>query len=201
MIPRPAGPEFSVAGFVLAGGKSSRMGADKALLPHRGRTLVEHVAAVVSEVCLSVTLVGPPERYSHLGFNVIADRHAGSGPVSGIQAALQASPTDWILVTACDLPGLTSDFLRELVAEAALLRYDSVEPDALMPIPPGGCPEPLCALYHKRCLPLFESALERGVLKVTRALSEARLCLLPVHDPTPLQNVNTPSEWEASLNG
>jgi molybdopterin-guanine dinucleotide biosynthesis protein A len=201
MNPSGAGRKLSLSGYVLAGGKSSRMGADKALLPFRGATLVEHVAGVLLEVCGSATIVGPPERYSHLGLKVISDRHAGSGPVSGIHAALEASPSDWILVAACDMPGLTPEFLRELIAETQRLESGAAHPDALMPIAPGGCPEPLCAVYHKRCLPLLETALERGVLKVTRALAEARLCLLPVNDPSPLQNVNTPSEWEASSRG
>jgi molybdopterin-guanine dinucleotide biosynthesis protein A len=201
MIPRRGAPALAISGFVLAGGKSSRMGADKALLPFRGATLVEHVAGIVAQVCGSATLVGPAERYSHLGLKVISDPHAGSGPVSGIHAALAASPTDWILVTACDMPALTAEFLTGLIDEAGLLHDEAGNPDALMPIAPGGCPEPLCALYSKRCLPWFETALNTGVLKVTRALAGARLCLLPVNDPLPLQNVNTPSEWEASLHG
>jgi molybdopterin-guanine dinucleotide biosynthesis protein A len=199
MNPSRSGRGLSIAGFVLAGGKSSRMGADKALLPYRGGTLVEHIARVVTLACGSATIVGPLERYSHLGLAVIADRHAGSGPVSGIHAALEASPADWILVAACDMPGLTAEFLRALIDEAQALEGSVEIPDALLPIPPGGCPEPLCALYNKRCLPLLGVALDRGVLKVTRALSGARLRLFPVNDPSPLQNVNTPSEWEASL--
>src|SRR6058998_1400393 len=97
----------SRAGFVLVGGRSSRMGRDKACLPLQGRTLLEHVAAAVAAAAGSVTLVGSPERYQNLGFRVIADSLPGCGPLGGIHTALGASPADWNLIVACDMPGIS----------------------------------------------------------------------------------------------
>ena len=79
------------AGFVLAGGKSSRMGRNKALLPYRGRTLVEHVAEIVETAAGSVSVVGDAETYGHLGYPVIEDVIPGCGPLSGIHAPRQSS--------------------------------------------------------------------------------------------------------------
>ena len=68
-----SGDRQSRAGFVLAGGRSSRMGRDKALLPLDGHTLVDHIAGLVQRAAGNVTLIGPPERYATLGYPVIPD--------------------------------------------------------------------------------------------------------------------------------
>src|SRR5690349_1942483 len=99
------------AGFVLAGGKSSRMGCNKALLPFRGRTLVEHIASEVSTVTHTVALIGDRALYIILGYPVIEDVFPGRGPLSGIHAALRASGAEWSLVVACDMPEMTAGFL------------------------------------------------------------------------------------------
>jgi molybdopterin-guanine dinucleotide biosynthesis protein A len=76
------------AGFVLAGGRSSRMGRDKALLTIDGEALLTRVARQVAAVAGSVTVIGPPERYSHLSLEVVPDRTPGAGPLGGIDTAL-----------------------------------------------------------------------------------------------------------------
>ena len=156
------------AGFVLVGGKSSRMGRDKALLPFHGTTLVEHVAEQVRRAAGSVTLVGAPERYHRLGLPVIADRTEGCGPLAGIQAALECTEADWNLVVACDMPSVTADFLATLFEQA-----ECCGGCCLLPVPPSGLPEPLCAVYHRDCLATVTRALQARVLKITDALAGA----------------------------
>src|SRR2546430_16784821 len=109
-------PAIPRAGFVLVGGNSSRMGRDKAGLLVHGSTLAEHVAAAVAEAAGSATLIGPPERYGHLGIPVLPDLRPGSGPLGGILTALTASPAEWDLGAACDLSALDAAVLKELVA-------------------------------------------------------------------------------------
>ena len=75
-------------GFVLVGGKSSRMGRDKALLPWNGRTFAEHAAGIVAEACGSAALVGDPSLYGSFGYRVFADRFPGCGPIGGVLTAL-----------------------------------------------------------------------------------------------------------------
>src|SRR5437763_12141966 len=108
-------PVTTRAGFVLVGGASSRMGRDKARLPFRGRTLVEHIAAAVAEAAGSVTLVGAPERYQSLGLPIIPDTRPGEGPLAGILAALGASQAGWNLIAACDMPVISAPFLKSLL--------------------------------------------------------------------------------------
>src|SRR4051812_30622740 len=104
------------SGFVLAGGRSSRMGQDKARLPWRGTTLVESVTSVLMEVTNPVAIVGGDPVP---GWLYIPDRWPGFGPVGGITSALISSTNDYSLVVACDMPNLEAGFLRRLVESAA----------------------------------------------------------------------------------
>jgi molybdenum cofactor guanylyltransferase len=144
------------SGFVLAGGGSTRMGRDKALLPYRGTTLVEHMAQAVQAAAGSVALVGDPMRYSSLGYPVHPDKFSGCGPLGGIYTALSVSSAHWNLIVACDMPGVTADVLRVLLASA-----QEWSGSCVVAIGPTGEPEPLCAVYHRRCLPALARAIEQ----------------------------------------
>ena len=174
---------------MLTGGRSSRMGCDKALLPFRGGTLVESVARAVELAAGSAVLVGNPQLYEHLGYPAIPDLYPGAGPLGAILTAFDHSSADWNLVAACDMPELSADFLRLLV--------DAADGDAVVPIGPSGRLEPLCAVYHRRSRPVLERALGRGRRSVRAALEGLRTALVSVPELTPFQNVNTPEEWAA----
>lgn len=175
---------------MLAGGESSRMGRDKALLPFRGGALVGHVAATVAAAAGSVTLIGDPQKYGHLGYSVLPDRSPGAGPVGGIESALSYTAAGWNLVLACDMPAISTEFLRGLLDAAERLNAD-----ALVPAGPSGRLEPLSAVYHRRCLATLRRALEAGVRKVTEALAGLEVALWTVDDAACFENLNTPEEW------
>jgi molybdopterin-guanine dinucleotide biosynthesis protein A len=183
---RPA----SRAGFVLVGGNSARMGRDKALLPFGGATLAEHVATQVEAAAGSVTLVGDPERYRAMRYPLIADVHPGCGPLGGIEAALAASNARWNLVVACDMPGLTAQFLRSL-----LERAESCGGQCLAPVSPAGRVEPLCAVWNRGCLAAIGGALCGKVRKMTEALLAVRAVYWPVPEAAWFENLNTPEDW------
>jgi molybdenum cofactor guanylyltransferase len=180
---------MQATGFVLAGGRSTRMGREKALLPYRGTTLVEHVAQAARSAVGSVTLIGDPAKFGHLGLRVIGDEGPSRGPASGIYTALRNTATDWNLVVACDMPAVSVEMLRALVSQA-----DTTGRDCVAAAGADGQPEPLCAVYHRRCLPMLDAALRDKRLKMRDLLGEIGVHLLAV--PTPaLANVNTPAEW------
>ncbi len=181
---------MSRAGFVLAGGESSRMGRDKALLPFRGGVLGGHVAAIVAAAAGSAILIGDPEKYGHLGYPVLPDRSPGAGPLGGIESALSYTSADWNLVLACDMPAIRAEFLRGLLDAAERLNAD-----ALLPESPSGRLEPLSAVYHRRCLAAIGRALSAGVRKVTDALARIEVARFPVDDCGCFENLNTPEEW------
>jgi len=180
---------MQASGFVLAGGGSTRMGRNKALLPFHGMTLVEHIAGIVREAAGSVTLIGDPGQLGHLGLPVIPDQIAGRGPAGGIETALTITSTDWNLIAGCDMPGLTRGILLRLLGRAALTTSRCVAAAAS-----DGEPEPLCAVYHRRCLPVVGRAIRENRLKMKDLLAELGAELMPV-DPAAIANANTPGEW------
>lgn len=180
-----------VAGFILTGGASRRMGRDKALLPAGTSTLVERLAGELSQVAESVTLVGRPAAFAHLPLKTRGERFGGCGPLSGIHSALEARLAEWNLIVACDLPNLRAAWLRRLAAQA---RPDL---DVVVSQQNDGRIEPLCALYHARCLPPVEKALVEGRFKLLDLILELKLDAVRLDDPTLLFNVNTPEEWSA----
>ena len=175
---------------MLAGGKSSRMGRDKALLPHGEGSLAGHLAAAVAAAAGSVALIGDPEKYAQLGYQVLPDRRPGAGPLGGIESALCYTAADWNLILACDMPRMQTEFLRGLLEAAE--REDA---DALLPAGPSGRPEPLSAVYHRRCLAPLRRALDDGVRKVTAALAGLSVRAWSVADDAWFENLNTPEEW------
>lgn len=160
------------------------------MLPFRGGPLVESVARAVERAAGSATLVGPPRRYGDLGFPVLSDAYPGEGPLGGILTALRHASADWNLVVACDMPGLSAEFLGGLLDAAE--RSSAM---ALAPAGPSGRAEPLCAVYHRRALPALETAFANGARKASAAIDAAGATLLPILEVAYFQNVNTPEEW------
>jgi molybdopterin-guanine dinucleotide biosynthesis protein A len=163
------------------------MGRDKALLPFRGGLLAGVVARAVEEAAGSVTVVGRSEL---LDLPAIPDLYPGEGPLGGILTALAHSRSEWNLVAACDMPGITAGFLRSL-----LDRAESSACDVLIPHGPSGHPEPLCAVYRSTARDAIEGHFARGIRKVTAALEGLDVQLWGVSQVAHFENVNTPEEW------
>lgn len=179
-------------GFVLAGGGSRRMGRDKALLALRGQPMLRKVAEQVREAAGGVTVIGPPERYAGLGFEVVADSVAPCGPAGGILTALELGRAQWNLVTACDMPGLDSGLLRRLLEEAA---SHGAEIDCVATCRPGSEPEPLCAVYSADLVPLLRREIGQGRLKMRDLLKILRVRTIAPARAECVSNINTPEDW------
>ena len=148
---------FDVQGFILVGGASRRMGQDKAQLRLGSETMLERIAAQLSPVTSSVTLVGRPQAYDGHSLPTVADVYEKWGALGGIHAALSAAKTDWIIVIACDLPFVTRDLFERLKS------YADESLDAVVPVQPDGRLQPVCALYRREtCLPEIERLVGEG---------------------------------------
>ena len=169
-----------VPGFILAGGSSTRMGRDKALLEIGGVPLLVRTARLLEPLVASVTVVGTPARYAGLGLRAVPDDYpAGTGPLGGIATALRISTAEWNLVVGCDLPYLSAEWLDWLIARALGFRADAVVPET-----PQGL-EPLCAMYRSRCAATLATAIAKGVRKVTDGFAELAMERI------------TPADWGA----
>ena len=153
-----------VTGFVLAGGKSSRMGRDKAVLSLDGRTLLERALATVGDVVREVFILGPKALYGSFG-KAIEDIYPGCGPLGGIHAALthlarqkrdEHSGAQLALIIAVDTPFLSSEFLSYMAERAAESGAAVTTPEI------GGYTQPLCAVYSQEFLPITQKALGGG---------------------------------------
>jgi molybdopterin-guanine dinucleotide biosynthesis protein A len=186
------------AGYVLAGGRSSRMGRDKALLLKQGLPLASWVATAAAETTGSATLVGDPARYTELGFRVIPDRFPGEGPLGGILTALQDSSAGWNLVLACDMPRVNAALLQKLLGAAF-----GFEGDAVIPVTGSSNPlwHPLCGVYRQSAVGLLEAAFMTGVRSVNIAVRQLRVLQLEMGEAPEFQNVNTPEDWAAYAAG
>ena len=103
-----------LTGFILVGGKSSRMGTDKARLQLGDRSFTERIAAALSTVTTSVGVVGG-SAHNHPGLKSTPDVFTAWGALGGIHAALANCHTEWTMVVACDLPFVTPDLLKRLI--------------------------------------------------------------------------------------
>lgn len=189
MSGRPA-----ATGFVLAGGESRRMGRDKALLPWRGTTLLDHALERLTACCREVRILcGPRLRYQDRGVPVHVDGWHGAGPLAGLAAGLAVLGSDPGLFLAVDLPAVPVELL------ARLLEWADGH-DAAVPVAAGG-PQPLCAVYRASCLPAVERRLASGDFKMTsfwpdvrvRQVTEEELAAFgPAADV--FRNINEPSD-------
>lgn len=155
-----------LVGYVLAGGRSSRMGQDKAAMRLGGATLLELAVAKLRPVCQEVVVVGPGVE----GVRSILDAHPGCGPVGGIEAALADCCGDWAAFLPVDMPLLPGGLLRAMVG---VWRRDAGEGARVCFAVTEGRVQPLISMVHRAVLPWIRGALERGEFRVRPVLERA----------------------------
>lgn len=190
-----------VSAFILAGGKSSRMGANKAFLELGGRTLLARALELARAVTEDVRIVGRRSTFAPYG-PVIEDIYPERGALGGIHAALTATPSDFNLMLAVDMPSLTAEFLSYLIAEAGRTGAAITVPRVSRRL------QPLCAVYRRSFVTRAEAALKAGNNKIdplftpadTRIIEEPELARLGFSAAI-FDNLNTAEEWERARQG
>ncbi len=210
--------------FVLAGGQSTRMGRDKALLTMNGQPLVEHMLELLRgldlrpRICGSrpdlhpdATTAGGPGVPNYLArfAEVVPDNFAQCGPLGGMEAALAVSDSELNLFVPVDAPGTPSGFLRWMMDRAETSHAVATIPRC------GDRPQPLCAIYSRRLLEGLRGSLAAGECKVMTAIEGAAAALgeavdafdeeaiaatgpagWPLEAPAAwFRNVNTPTDY------
>jgi molybdopterin-guanine dinucleotide biosynthesis protein A len=187
------------AAVILVGGKSSRMGRPKALLPFDGEPLVAHVVRKLKEMFVEAVVVAAPEQeLPALSATIVRDEVAYQGPVSGIYHGLKASSKELCFVTSCDAPFLNLRLIAHLLAQAS-------DHDVVVPYWQERF-QPLHAVYRTRVAPLLKEQLSRGERRPiflfdkvsTLKVSEEEIRRF---DPQGLSllNMNSPEDYQAVL--
>jgi len=185
----------NVTGVILAGGKSTRMGSDKALLPYRGGRFIEAIYRLFADIFDEVILVtNSPDQYDFLPCSKVQDILKDMGVLAGIHSGLYHSSSPAIFAVACDMPYLVEGLIRHMASRA----------DAggvLIPEGPDGL-EPLHAVYGKGCLSAMETTLLSGQRRIVSFfdrtdVNRMNLEQVAIFDPAFVSfiNINTPTDY------
>ena len=187
-----------IAAAILAGGKSTRMGRDKALLELSGKPFIQRVAEVLQGVFSQVVVVSDHgKQYAFLGLPVVEDTYKNCGPLGGMHAALSKTGADAVFFCSCDVPFLSADLIRYVVNR-------KLHDDVTLVLG-GNSLQPLCGVYKKSCLTVIDKQLKRGNYSVHKCITKLHTTILSqpseyrnstIH---PLTNINTPADYERCL--
>lgn len=179
----------STTAIIMAGGKSSRMGADKSMLPIKARpmieTIYEQLRGTFGQILISANNV---EKYASLSLPVIKDKVTGQGPLMGIASALKASNNELNFVVACDVPHIDLTYVRKMLAEAKGF-------DAVIPMSGDGKYEPLFAVYRKSILEAINKVLDAGKRKISDVFGRCKVKYIRL-EAERFVNLNTRTEYE-----
>jgi molybdopterin-guanine dinucleotide biosynthesis protein A len=167
-------PRSDIAAIILAGGRSSRLGRDKASERLLGRPLLQHVIDRVHSLVAEIIVVRAhgqllPEIESATAVRIAEDDFASSGPLGGIYSGLIATAAERGLVVACDMPLLSRPLLAEMLRRSSGC-------DVVMPV--LAYPEPLHAVYGRACIAPIRERIEAGQLKITNFLGAVGVCYM-----------------------
>lgn len=182
-----------ISAIILAGGKSTRMNGNKALLPVCGLPLIEKIAKEINPYFGEV-LIGVQSRqpFDFLSYRVVIDEKLNSGPLMGILSCLRASRNKINFVIACDIPEINFPFLEKMISFAK--NYDIV-----VPFSGENKYEPLFALYNKILIPAIEGLLDQNLKKISRLFPKCRTKYLPMQNNGWFYNLNTMENYQEYL--
>ncbi len=164
---------MEVTGIILAGGKSSRMGADKGFQELCGKPLVHFAIEALSGLCSSIIISSSSEAYRVLGYKVVADVFPGIGPMGGIYSALKQSKTEKNLILSCDLPFVTQELISYI-----LKRSEGFQ--VAVPWQGGQHYEPLCGFYHLSTLEQISAFIQNNNYKLPDLFEEININRLTI---------------------
>ena len=181
----------ALSGAIIAGGQSSRLGFNKALLPFKGKPVIERMLETLSPIVSSIKIIANnPSDYQSLNIETVSDLRPGCGLLSGIHAALSLSPAEYVLVVSFDLPLLTADTLRPLLLEYP--GYDiTMFKHRLF--------EPLCAIYRRTCLRALDELIDHGEYRIIDLFPTLNTRIIRIEQREAFQSINTREDYERLL--
>lgn len=185
----------NITGILLAGGKSSRMGADKAMLIFNEKTFIQHIIDAMTPLVNNIVIVSDNKEHTFLGINRTNDIIKDAGALAGLYSGLHYSKTDYNLVVSCDVPLITTEVLQLLISN-----YE--EHLDIIQLESDNKTMPLTALYHKKCEQPIKQLLDCGEKRVRFAVSQLKTKTIKLDDNLSLAttNINTKDQFNAIAN-
>jgi len=185
-----------ITGFILAGGRSSRMGRDKALLPTGSRTLIEHVIQRVRPHVQRLVVIGHAQNVAHLqGLpvdHVLTDLKPDCGPLMGIYTGLLHAEAPLNLFVPCDMPWINGRLVEQLLRAW----HESVA--VIASLVPGEGLQPFPLICHVKACRIIGALLDRGERSIHALVHQPETRLVTVQDPDlwrAFRNINTPTDY------
>ena len=188
---------MQAGGIILSGGKSSRMGTNKALLKFEEKTNIQRIYEELKKFSEDIILVtNDSESYDFLKIKMTADHFPGRGPLAGIHAGLLASPFEVNIVAACDMPFISSEVAKTMAERLG-------DYDAAIPVI-NGKQQPLFAAFRRGIIPDIQQSLENDELRMKHLFNRLNVCYLTEKDllldedglERVFFNMNRPEEYE-----
>ena len=181
--------EQNISAIILAGGKSTRMNGNKALLPVYGKKLIEKIAHTLAQYFAEIIISAQcNKQFAFLKHKTVLDEKPGLGPLMGILSGLRASTSPANFVIACDIPEINLAFVEEMIGYTD--EYDIVVPET-----GENKYEPLFAIYNKDVIPHIEKLLNGGERKIVKLFPKCRVKFLPMKDTGWFFNLNTLKDY------
>jgi len=186
-----------INGYILAGGKSSRMGTDKGLLLFEGKAMIQYVIEQMQAVFSKLVLVSNNPEYEKFGLEVIPDLIKDSGPAGGIYTALKHSKAKLNFMVSCDMPFITKEaiaFIIENTNESQIVLLEN-----------QGKIEPLFGIYSKDCENIWLELIQQNTIKLQKMVSHFNLKTIPVENneifkKSFFNNINTKEDFDNASN-
>jgi molybdopterin-guanine dinucleotide biosynthesis protein A len=185
----------NITGFVLCGGKSSRMGVDKGMMVFQGVPMICHVISALKKCVTRIVVLSNNPDYESFGYAVYTDLVKDAGPAGGIMTGLTKTETERNFFVGCDMPFMSPEIIGRIVSHQT--SADVVVPQR------GGQIEPLCGMYMRRCLPVFEHMIASGVLSLHDIINECNVHCIELEKCHSTEkvfaNVNTTEDYLTAL--
>jgi molybdenum cofactor guanylyltransferase len=183
---------------ILAGGKSSRMGSNKAFLKLKGKTFIEHQIDLLREIFNEITIsANTPSEYKHLNIPIIKDIYPNKGPLGGIYSGLINSRSFHTFMLACDMPFVETDLINHL--KSFITGHDVVVPQSKKGL------EPLHAFYSKNCIAPIKQELDNNNLRVISFFPKVNVKIVKLDSlassnkfKNSIKNLNTTEEYKSA---
>lgn len=184
------------SGYILVGGKSSRMGSDKGLMQFKDKPLIQHAIEKLEPAVKRVVLIANNPTYQKFGLEVIPDLIKNIGPAGGIYTALKHTDTHFNFILSCDMPFIKSEAINFIIQNS--FKWQITVPICHQKI------EPLCGIYTKECLIEWERLIQQNMIKLQDMMTYFKLLKLDVDNnklfnDQSFQNINTKYDFENAL--